>query len=78
MKREDALDALVIDNSPDREAFVNAPPFAGDDRAREDLRTLFVALFDTAVNIDDIAYLEMRDCVLETSAFNSIQQFRFH
>jgi hypothetical protein len=78
MQREDSLDALVIDDSPDREVFVDAPAFARDYRAGKHLRALFVALFDTAVNIHYIAYLEVRDIVLETFAFNSIQYFSFH
>ncbi len=78
MQREDPFHALVIDDSPDREALVNASAFAGYYRACKYLRALFIAFFDTAVNIHYIAYLEVRDIVLETFAFNSIQHFRFH
>ena len=72
MQREDSFDALVTDHSPDREVFINTPAFAGNDRAGKYLRSLFVALFDTAVNLDDITYLEVRDLVLETLAFNGV------
>lgn len=78
MQREDTLDALVIDDPADREGCVDAPAFARDDRAGEYLRSLFVAFFDPAVNIDDVADLEMRDTGLETLAFNGIQYFSFH
>ncbi len=69
---ENPFDALVSSESPDGEVFVNTPAFAGNDRAGEYLRSLFVALFNTAVDLDDIAYLEMRDIVLETLALNGV------
>ena len=72
MQREDSFDALVTDHSPDREVFINAPAFAGNDRAGKYLRSLFFALFNTAVNLDDITYLEVRDLVLETLALNGV------
>jgi len=72
MQREDSFDTLVTDHSPDREVFVNAPTFAGNDRAGKYLRSLFFALFNTAVNLDDITYLEVRGLVLETLAFNGV------
>lgn len=72
VQRKDSFDALVTNDSPDREVFVNAPAFAGNDRAGKYLRSLFVALFNTAVNLDDITYLEMGDLVLETFALNGI------
>ncbi len=72
MQREDSFDALVTDHSPNGEVFVNAPAFAGNDRAGKYLRSLFFALFNTAVNLDDIAYLEVRDFVLETFALNGV------
>jgi hypothetical protein len=69
---KDPFDALVISDSPDGEVFVNAPAFACNDRAGEYLRSLFVALFNTAANLYDIAYLEVRDFVLETLALNGV------
>ena len=72
MQREDSFDSLVTDDSPDREGFVNAPAFAGDYRAGKYLRSLFVALFDPAVNLDDITYLEVRDLALKTFALNGV------
>jgi hypothetical protein len=72
MEREDSFDALVTDDSPDSEGLVNAPAFTGDYRAGKYLRTLFIALFDTTVNIDYITYLEVRYFVLEIFAFNSV------
>ena len=72
MQREDSLDAFVTDHSPDLEVFINAPAFAGNYRAGKYLRSLFLSLFDTAVNLDDITYLEVRDFLLETLAFNGV------
>jgi hypothetical protein len=72
MQREDSFDAFVVDDSPDREALVNAPPFAGNDRPGEDLGSLLVALFDQAVHVYDVADLEVRDITLETLAFNRV------
>lgn len=78
MEREDAFHTLVIDDPPDREALVNAPAFAGNYRAGKDLRAFLIAFLYAAVNIDYIAYLEMRDLFLQTFAFNGVQKFRFH
>jgi len=72
VKRENSLDTLIADDSPDSECFVNAPAFAGDYCAGKDLRSLFVAFFDTAMNLDDITYLEMWDFALKTFALNGI------
>jgi len=69
---EDSFDSLVTDDSPDREGFVNAPTFSGDYCAGKYLRSLFLTLFNPAVNLDDIAYLEVRDLVLETLALNGV------
>ena len=69
---ENPFDALVSGESSDGEVFVNAPAFACNDRAGEYLSSLFVALFDTAVDLYDIAYLEVRDIFLETLALNSV------
>ena len=72
VQREDSFDSLVANHSPDREVFINAPAFAGNDRAGKYLCSLFLALFDTAVNLYNIAYLEVRDLTLKTLAFNGI------
>jgi hypothetical protein len=69
---KDPFDALVTGESPDGEVFVNAPASACNHRTGEYLRSLFVALFNTAVNLDDIAYLEVRDIVFETLALNGV------
>ena len=69
---ENSFDALVTGESPDGEVFVNAPASACNDCAGEYLRSLFVALFNTAVDLYDIAYLEVRDIVLETLALNGV------
>jgi hypothetical protein len=78
MKREDALDAFVIHDSPNREGLVHAAPLACDYRAGEDLSTFFVSFFDSAAHINHIAYLKMRYIFPETFALNSIQHLVFH
>jgi len=60
MNRENALDALVIDNSPDRKSFVNAPAPAGNYRAGKYLFADFVAFLDKTMDINKIAYFEVR------------------
>ena len=69
---KDSFDTLVSDHSPNGEGLVNATALAGNDCAGKYLRSLFLALFDTAVNLDDIAYLEVRDLALKTFALNGI------
>jgi len=78
MKRENPLDALVIDNSPHCERFVNASALARDYCAGKYLFALFIAFFDKAVDINNIAYFEVRYFLLEAFALNRIQYFCFH
>ena len=78
VQRENAFHTLVIDDPPDSEALVDAPAFAGNHRAGKDLRAFLIAFLYAAVNIDYIAYLEMRDLFLQTFALNGVQKFRFH
>jgi len=72
IQRESALNAFVVDDSADGEHLIYPPAFAGDDGAGEDLNTFLVALDDSAMHIDRIAYLKMRDTVLEALAFDRI------
>ncbi len=72
IQREGALDAFVVDDSADGEHLIYPPAFACDDGAGEDLHPLLVALDDSAMDIDRIAYFEMRDIVLEALAFDRI------
>ncbi len=78
MKGEDALDAFVIHDSPNREGLVHAAPLACDYRAGEDLSTLLVAFFDSTAHIDHIAYFKMRHIFPEAFALNSVQYLVFH
>lgn len=78
MKWKDSLDALVSDDPPDREVFVDAPAFTGNYRAGKYLRSLFVALFNPAVNLYDVTYFKVRDLVLETLFLNGVQKLSFH
>jgi hypothetical protein len=72
MQWEYALDALIGDDPPDCEVFINAPAFAGYNRAGKYLRPLLVALLNAAVYFYDIAYLEMRDLLLERLALDGV------
>jgi hypothetical protein len=72
MQREDSFDALVCDDSADREVFVNAPAFACDYRAGEYLRSLFVALFNPAVYLYKITYLEVGELFFEIFTLNGV------
>ena len=78
MKREDALDAFVIHDSPNREGLVHAAPLACDYRAGEDLSTLLITLFYPRAHINHIAYFKMRYIFPETFALNSVQHPIFH
>ena len=72
MQWKNAFDALVVDDPPDCEGCVDASAFTCDDRAGEYLRADFIAFLYPAVDIDDIAHLEMGDFVLQTLAFNRV------
>jgi len=78
VQRENPLDAFVIDDPPDRKALIDAAALAGDNRTGEYLRTFLVSLSDSAANVHDVAYLEVRNLALETFTFNCIQYFGFH
>ena len=72
MQRENPLYPFVIDDPPDRESLVDSPAFAGDYRAGKDLCSRFVAFLDSAVDVNHIADLKMRNLVLQTFALNSV------
>ena len=72
MQRKDSFDALITDDPPDREVFVDTPAFAGDYCAGKYLRSLFVAFFNTAMDFDNIAYLEVGDLALKAFALNGV------
>jgi hypothetical protein len=78
MKREDALDTLVIYDSPNREGLIHAAPLSCDYCAGEDLGTLPVAFFYSRTHINHIAYFKMRYIFPETFALNSIKHPVFH
>ena len=78
MKREDSFDTLIAYHTPNHEGFVNAASLAGDNGPGKYLSALFFALFYTAVDINNIAYFEVRYFFLQTFAFNRIQYFCFH
>ena len=72
MQWEDSFDTLITDDPPDGEGFVNPPAFPCDYSAGKDLRSLFVALFNPAMDLDDITYLKVRDLALKTFALNGV------
>lgn len=78
MKRENPLYPLVIYDAPHREGFINPTAFAGDYCAAKYLYPLFIAFFDSAPHIDNVAYLKMWYILFETFALNSIQHLSFH
>ena len=70
MKGEDTLDAFAIGNFADREGFVQAAAFAGNDDASEDLDTLFVTLDDSGVNFHGVADAKGCHVLLELLGFD--------
>jgi hypothetical protein len=60
MKRKNSLDTFVVNNATDGKVFINPTTLACDNGACKYLRTFFIAFFDAAVDVNDIAYLKMR------------------
>lgn len=78
MKREDSLDAFLPHHPAYGEGFADSAALACDYRAVEHLCADLIALFDSAADIDNIAYLEMRNLVLQTLTLNGIKYFSLH
>ena len=78
MKRKDSLDAFAADYSTNSEGFIDSTTAARYDGAVEYLSTDLFTLLDSAVDIDDIPNLEVRDVVLQALVLNGIQYFSFH
>jgi hypothetical protein len=78
VKREYPFDTFACHNPSDRERGVNAPAFAGDDRAREYADSLFVALSYSARNVNYVPDFEMRYIFLEALAFHLVEQLCLH
>jgi hypothetical protein len=72
MKREDALNAFVIDDSPNGEVLINATAFACDYCAYEDLDAFLIGLCYFAADFYGIADFEMRDFAFEVFAFDGV------
>ncbi len=72
MKREDTLNAFVIDDSPNSKVLINAPAFAGDYRACEDLNTFLVGLCYFTAYLYGITDFEMCDFAFEVFAFDGV------
>jgi len=64
MNWEDSLDAFVADDSAYGEGFVDSAAPACDNGAGEDLSADLVALFDAAVDVNNIPYFEVRNIIL--------------
>jgi len=78
MKREDAFDALVSYDSPYGEHFVDTAALAGNHGAAKYLYTLLIAFFDAVMDIDPIAYFEVRCLFPQALTFDSVQKLCFH
>jgi hypothetical protein len=72
MYRENTLDALFIHNAADSEGFADTVTSAGNNGTGEYLNTLFVALSDFAVDVNNIADFKMRHIFSQAFTFNSI------
>ena len=75
---ENTLDTLVVDYPSDSERFINAATLSADHGAYKYLNPLFVAFSDLTVDLDDIAYLEVRNIFFQTFVFNRIKYCSFH
>ena len=78
MKREDSLDPFMPHHPAYGEGLADSAALACDYRAVERLRAKLIALFDSALHIDDIAYLEVRNVVLQALILNGIKYFSLH
>jgi len=78
MNRKNTLHPLVADYPPHRESLINSTTFTGNHRAAKYLYALFIAFFDAAAHIYNIAYFKMRYIFFEILALNSIQYLSFH
>ena len=72
MKRKDSLDTFAADYSTNGEVFIDSTTAARYDGAVEYLSADLFALFDSAVDIDNIPDLEVRDVVLQALILNGI------
>jgi hypothetical protein len=75
---ENTLDTLVVDYPPDSEVFINAASLSADHGAYKYLNPLFVTFSDLTADLDDIAYLEVRNIFFQTFAFNGIKYCTIH
>ena len=73
MNRKNAFDAAAVRNTADSKGFLNATVLHRDDGALEDLNSLFVALFDFAVNFNRIADCDRRFFFFHACAGNNFQ-----
>ena len=78
MKRKDSLDAFAADYSTNGEVFIDSTTAARYDGAVEYLSADLFALFDSAVDIDNIPDLEVRDVLFQALILNGIQYFSLH
>jgi len=72
VQREDSLDTLISDNTPNCKSLVYPAAFARNHRARKDLSADLVAFLNLAMYIDRIAYLKIGHLLLKTFAFYRI------
>jgi len=73
VKRENSLDAFLAHHPAYGESLVDSAAFACYHRAVKNLSADLVALFDSALHIDNIAYLEMRNPALQALILNGVE-----
>ena len=73
MERENSLNAFPADYSTNGEGFIDSTTAARYDGAVEYLGADLFALFDSAVDIDNIPDLEVRDVLFQALILNGIQ-----
>lgn len=78
MKREDSLDPFLPHHPAYGEGLADSAALACYHRAVKCLRANLVALLDSALHIDNIAYLEVRNLVLQTLIRNGIKYLSLH
>src|SRR5262249_29218046 len=78
VQREDALDALALDDAADGEHLAHALVAHADDDALEDLHALLLALEDALVDLHLVADGELGDFLLDVGKLRQAEQFRFH
>jgi hypothetical protein len=70
MQRENSLNTFVAKDAADGETLVHAATGSGNDCAGEQLNACFFAFGDPAMDVNGVAYLEIRNLLFEALTFN--------